>query len=195
VCDTGGEGLLVFLTPLAYIGGIRGFFTSDAMIASKGSPRVGFGFDLHRLRRGRPLVLGGVRIPHPTGPAGHSDGDVVLHALCDALLGAAAGGDIGERFPDDDPRWKDADSRRFVENVWRPLRGAGWSVLNVDVTVLLERPKLRSWKAPIARAVAALLGLPADRVSVKAKTMEGLGDIGAGRAVAAHVAVLIQRRT
>lgn len=155
--------------------------------------RIGIGFDLHRLRRGRPLLLGGVRIPHPSGPVGHSDGDVVLHALCDALLGAAAGGDIGDRFPDTDPRWKGADSRRFVEAVWRPLKRAGWIVCNVDVTVLAESPRLGPWKQRVAARVAGLLGLPAGRVSVKAKTMEGLGPIGRGKAVAAQAAVLMRR--
>lgn len=155
--------------------------------------RVGLGFDLHRLRRGRPFVLGGVRIPHPVGPVGHSDGDVILHALCDALLGAAGGGDIGDRFPDTDPRWKGTDSRRFVAAVWGPLRRAGWRVANVDVTVLAERPKLTPWKRRIAAAAARLLGVPAARVNVKAKTMERLGPIGAGKAVAAQVVVLLEK--
>lgn len=153
--------------------------------------RVGLGFDLHRLRRGRPFVLGGVRIPHPTGPAGHSDGDVVLHALVDALAGAAGGGDIGDRFPDTDPRWKGADSRRFVDAVWRPLRRAGRHIYNVDVTVLAERPKLGPWKRRIAARVAEILGIVPSRVSIKAKTLEGLGPVGAGKAIAAQVVVLL----
>jgi len=155
--------------------------------------RVGLGFDLHRLVRGRPFVLGGLRIPHPRGPLGHSDGDALLHALVDALLGAAGGGDIGDRFPDTDPRWKGADSRTLLEAVWRPLRKAGWRICNVDATVVAERPKLGPWKPRIAREIARLLGCPPRAVCVKAKTMERLGEIGAGKAVAAQVAVLMSR--
>jgi 2-C-methyl-D-erythritol 2,4-cyclodiphosphate synthase len=156
--------------------------------------RVGLGFDLHRLVRGRPFVLGGLRIPHGLGPLGHSDGDALLHALVDALLGASgADGDIGDRFPDTDPRWKGADSRELVAAVWAPLRRAGWRIHNIDANVLAERPKLGPWKPRIARAVAGLLGIPAGRVSVKAKTMERLGEIGSGRAVAAQVVVLLDK--
>jgi 2-C-methyl-D-erythritol 2,4-cyclodiphosphate synthase len=155
--------------------------------------RVGQGFDLHRLVRGRPFVLGGLRIPHPLGPLGHSDGDALLHALTDALLGAAGGGDIGDRFPDTDPRWKGADSRALLRTVWAPLRKAGWRVGNVDATVVAERPKLGPWKPRIAAAIARLLGIPAGRVCVKAKTLEGLGEIGKGRAVAAQVVVLMDK--
>jgi 2-C-methyl-D-erythritol 2,4-cyclodiphosphate synthase len=155
--------------------------------------RVGIGFDLHRLVRGRPFVLGGLRLPHPLGPLGHSDGDALLHALTDALLGATGGGDIGDRFPDTDPRWKGADSRALLGAVWSPLRRAGWRVCNVDATVVAERPKLGPWKPRIAREIARLLGVPADRVCVKAKTLEKLGPIGKGKAVAAQVAVLLNK--
>jgi 2-C-methyl-D-erythritol 2,4-cyclodiphosphate synthase len=155
--------------------------------------RVGLGYDLHRLGRGRPFVLGGVRIPHPSGPVGHSDGDPLLHALIDALLGATGGGDIGDRFPDTDPRWKGADSRELAEAVWRPLRAGGWRVRNVDAVVIAERPKLGAWKRRIAEAIARLLDLDPARASVKAKTMERLGAIGSGRAVAAQVVVLMDR--
>jgi 2-C-methyl-D-erythritol 2,4-cyclodiphosphate synthase len=156
--------------------------------------RVGLGFDLHRLVRGRPFVLGGLRIPHDLGPLGHSDGDALLHALIDALLGAAgAGMDIGDRFPDTDPAWKGADSRALLAAAWSPLRRAGWRVLNVDAVVVAERPKLGPWKPRIARSVAGLLGVPPARVSVKAKTMEKLGEIGKGRAVAAQVVVLLDK--
>jgi len=153
--------------------------------------RIGLGFDVHRLARGRRFVLGGVEIPHPAGPAGHSDGDPLLHALIDALLGATGGGDIGDRFPDADPRWKGADSRDLVEAVWRPLRRAGWRVVNVDATVVAERPKLGPWKRRIAGAIARLLGVDPSRVCVKAKTMERLGAIGAGKAIAAQVGALL----
>jgi 2-C-methyl-D-erythritol 2,4-cyclodiphosphate synthase len=161
--------------------------------AMPGELRVGSGFDLHRLVRGRPFVLGGLRVPHPVGPLGHSDGDALLHALIDALLGASGGGDIGDRFPDTDPRWKGADSRSLVRAVWSPLRRAGWRVRNVDATVVAERPRLGPWKPRIARAVAGLLGVPAGRVCVKAKTLEGLGEIGRGKAVAAQVVVLLDK--
>jgi 2-C-methyl-D-erythritol 2,4-cyclodiphosphate synthase len=155
--------------------------------------RVGLGFDLHRLGRGRPFVLGGLRIPHPVGPVGHSDGDALLHALVDAILGASGGGDIGDRFPDTDPRWKGADSRKLLEAVWRPLRKAGWRVGNVDATVVAERPKLGPWKRKIARQIAGLLGIPPYFVNVKAKTLEKLGEIGSGKAVAAQVVVMMSR--
>ncbi len=155
--------------------------------------RVGLGFDLHRLVRGRPFVLGGLRIPHSLGPLGHSDGDALLHALVDALLGATGGGDIGDRFPDTDPRWKGADSRALLAAVWRPLRKAGWRVGNVDATVVAERPKLGPWKRKIARELARRLGCPAGAVNVKAKTLEKLGEIGKGKAVAAQVVVMMSR--
>ena len=156
--------------------------------------RIGIGYDLHRLGPSASLILGGVEIPHEKGLIGHSDGDVLSHAITDALLGAIGAPDLGELFPPDDPRYKAMDSRRFVAAVWPPLRRAGWTLRNADVVVILERPKLAPWKRPIAEAVAGLLGIPAARVGVQAKTMEGLGGIGAGRAVAAQVVVLLERR-
>ncbi len=157
-------------------------------------PRIGIGYDLHRTAAGRPLVLGGVRIPCDFGLAGHSDADVVLHAICDALLGAAALGDIGEHFPDDDPRWKDADSRILLRSVFESVRAAGLEPAQVDVVIHAERPKLREHKPRIRESVAALLSLPLERVSIKATTNEGLGPVGQGEAIACWAAVVCEER-
>ncbi len=146
--------------------------------------RVGFGYDSHRFVDGRPLLLAGQRIPFPSGLAGHSDADAVAHAVIDALLGAAGLGDIGTLFPDTDPAWRDADSMRLLDDVVRRLRTAGWVPGNVDVTVVLEAPKLGPFKAAMAEALASRLGIPAAQVGVKAKTNEGMGFIGRGEGVA-----------
>jgi 2-C-methyl-D-erythritol 2,4-cyclodiphosphate synthase len=156
--------------------------------------RVGSGHDTHRLEAGRPLVLGGVRVPHPRGLAGHSDADVVLHAVTDALLGAAGLGDIGDLFPDTDPANKDADSSRFVTEAVRRLNQAGWRPVNLDVTVFAQEPKLGPVKAAIRDNVARLVGLPPDAVNVKAKTGEQVGHIGRGEAIGCHAVVLIEKR-
>ena len=153
--------------------------------------RTGIGYDLHRTARGRPLVLGGVRIPCDFGLTGHSDGDVVLHALCDALLGAAGLGDIGELFPDTDPAWKDADSQRFVAEVLRRVRWAGYVVRNVDIVIHAEQPKLAEHKPRIKALLAEMLGVTADAVGVKATTNEGLDAVGRGAAVACWASVLL----
>ena len=155
--------------------------------------RIGIGYDVHRTAEGRSLVLGGVRIPCEFGLAGHSDADVVLHAACDALLGAAGLGDIGELFPDSDPAYKDADSRRFVADVLERVRSAGWSLSNVDVIIHAEQPKLTQHKPRIKTSLAELLDLPADAVGVKATTNEGLDAIGRGDAIACWAAVLLTR--
>lgn len=155
--------------------------------------RVGSGHDTHRLVEGRPLVLGGVRLDHPLGLDGHSDADVVLHAVTDAVLGALALGDIGDLFPDTDPRHKDADSRVFLAAAVGRAAAAGWRVGNLDVTVFAERPKLGPAKAAVRDSLAALLGVPADAVSVKAKTGERVGHIGRGEAIGCHAVVLLQR--
>ena len=155
--------------------------------------RVGTGYDIHRLEAGRRFVLGGVELPFDRGPLGHSDGDALLHAVIDALLGAAALGDIGGRFPPSDPAWKDADSRALLATVAEELRAAGWSVINVDATVLLEAPRLAPHAAAMRAAIASALGIPENAVSVKAKTNEGLDAVGEGRAVAAQAVALIAR--
>ncbi len=146
--------------------------------------RVGFGYDSHRFVDGRPLLLAGQRIPFGQGLAGHSDADAVAHAVIDALLGAAGLGDIGTLFPDSDPAWRDADSMALLDDVAGRLRSAGWVPHNVDVTVVLEAPRLGPFKAAMAAALAGRLGIPAESVCVKAKTNEGMGFIGRGEGVA-----------
>lgn len=155
--------------------------------------RVGSGHDTHRLVDGRTLVLAGVRFDFPRGPDAHSDGDVVLHAVTDALLGAAGLGDIGDAFPDTDAAWKDADSRGFVTAAITRIAALGWKPVNLDVTVFAEKPKLGPAKAAMRDSLAALLGLPADCVNVKAKTGEKVGHIGRGEAVGCHAVALIEK--
>jgi 2-C-methyl-D-erythritol 2,4-cyclodiphosphate synthase len=144
--------------------------------------RTGIGLDTHRFEPGRPLILGGVEIPHEQGLAGHSDADVLTHAVIDALLGAAAKGDIGEHFPDTDPRYAGADSLELLRSV---VAGLGATVVHVDATVLMERPKLGPHKAAIRAALAAALGIAEQAVNVKATTGEGMGFVGRGEGVAA----------
>lgn len=157
--------------------------------------RVGIGFDIHRMEAGRRCVIGGVEIPHTHGPLGHSDGDVLLHALVDALLGGCGLGDIGELFPDTDPRFKDADSRTFVADAFRRVREAGYEVASVDSVVMAESPRLGEHKEKVCETIASMLSLELDCVSVKGKTFEGLGPIGRGEAIAAQVvAVICERR-
>ncbi len=146
--------------------------------------RVGIGYDLHRLEAGRRLVLGSIVIPFEAGLVGHSDGDVVLHAVIDALLGAAGLPDIGEQFPDTDPAYAGADSAELLRTALQKVRSAGHVPLNVDIVVHAERPKLSAYKQPMRAAIAGLLGRPVDYVNVKAKTHEGLGPIGNGEAIA-----------
>jgi 2-C-methyl-D-erythritol 2,4-cyclodiphosphate synthase len=146
--------------------------------------RVGVGYDSHRFAAGRPLRLGGVTVPHTHGLVGHSDGDVVLHAIVDALLGAAALGDIGSFFPDDDPQWKSADSARFAKGATDALGKNGLVVRQVDVTVVAEKPKLAPFIQQMRAATARALGLSMEQVSIKAKTNEGMGWIGRGEGIA-----------
>jgi 2-C-methyl-D-erythritol 2,4-cyclodiphosphate synthase len=155
--------------------------------------RIGSGHDLHRLEPGRTLVVGGVPIPHETGPAAHSDGDVLLHAVTDALLGSLALGDIGEWFPDTDPAWQGTDSARFVTAAVDEIVRRGWTVGNLDCTVFAQRPKLSPHKPRIRQRLAELLRIEADRVNVKAKTGERVGPIGREEAIAAEAVVLVVR--
>ncbi len=155
--------------------------------------RVGSGHDTHRLTEGPPLILGGVVIPHSRGLAGHSDADAVLHAVTDALLGAAGLGDIGDAYPDTDAKWKDADSRLFLTETLAKLNRLGWKPVNIDVTIFAQEPKLGPVKAAIRDSLAHLLGLPADCVNVKAKTGEKVGHIGRGEAIGCHTVVLIEK--
>ena len=146
--------------------------------------RVGIGYDSHRFVPGRPLVLAGRTIPHDRGLAGHSDADAVAHALTDAILGAAAAGDIGRHFPDTDPRWKDADSMALLRSAVEMVRGRGFRVAQADITVITELPKLAAHLGPMAEALEAALGAPRQSVGLKAKTNEGMGFIGQGEGLA-----------
>ena len=154
--------------------------------------RVGIGHDTHRLVEGRPLILGGVRIEHRLGLAGHSDADVVCHTVADALLGAAGLGDIGEHYPDTDPAWRDLDSTRLLAEVVDRVATAGWKPVNCDVIVHAQAPKLGPHKAKIRDNVARLLGLPETAVNVKAKTGEHVGPVGREEAICCHAVVLIE---
>ncbi len=154
--------------------------------------RIGEGYDIHRLAAGRPLMLGCLEVPAQAGAVGHSDGDALAHAVCDALLGAIGAGDIGAHFPPSDPRWQGTASRVFLEHAARLLAERGARVLNVDATVILERPRLAPYLAGMRAALAQALGLEADRVSIKAKTAEGIGAVGEGNAVEARAVVLVE---
>jgi 2-C-methyl-D-erythritol 4-phosphate cytidylyltransferase/2-C-methyl-D-erythritol 2,4-cyclodiphosphate synthase len=162
-------------------------------IASPPEWRVGNGFDVHRFAPGRRLVLGGVEFPGETGLAGYSDADVVLHAAMDALLGASGLPDIGVHFPPGDPAWADADSRDLAAHVASAVRAAGFEPVNVDLTVLCERPRLQAHAAAMARAVAAAFGMEATRVSIKATTLEGLGSLGRAEGIACQASALVRR--
>jgi 2-C-methyl-D-erythritol 2,4-cyclodiphosphate synthase len=156
--------------------------------------RVGQGWDVHRIASGRPLVLGGVKIPSDFGLEGHSDADILSHAITDALLGAAALGDIGMHFPDSDARWKDADSAQFLRAARDLIAAQGYSIVNVDSTVILERPRLKDFRHAIRESLAATLGLEVGQVSVKFKTAEKTGPVGEGRSAEAQALVTICRR-
>jgi len=156
------------------------------------SLRIGHGYDLHRLVAGRPLLLAGVRIPYDRGLLGHSDGDVVLHAICDAVLGAMAIGDIGQHFPDNDERYRGVDSSELVRQVVTLMQNEGWCISNVDVTVCTEEPRLAPHRHAMRSRVAELLAAPITRVSIKAKTNEGLDAIGRGEAITATAVVLLE---
>ncbi|MEO0588282.1 MAG: 2-C-methyl-D-erythritol 2,4-cyclodiphosphate synthase [Planctomycetota bacterium] len=153
--------------------------------------RIGHGFDLHRLEQGFPLIVGGEKLEHDRGCDAHSDGDVVYHAVTDAVLGALGQDDIGQLFPDNDPKWKAADSRIFVEEAARRMRDAGYAIGNLDVTVVLQRPKLSPHKAAMKANLAALLDTDLANVNLKGKTHEHVDALGENRAIACHVVVLL----
>jgi 2-C-methyl-D-erythritol 2,4-cyclodiphosphate synthase len=155
--------------------------------------RIGQGWDVHRIVAGRPMILGGVVIPSEFGLEGHSDADILSHAITDALLGALALGDIGMHFPDTDPRWKDGDSLMFLRHARELAAGQGYQIVNVDSTVILERPKLKDYRVAIREKLAEALGMHPDRVSVKFKTAERLGPVGEGLSAEAQAVVLISR--
>lgn len=158
------------------------------------STRCGIGYDLHRLESGRKLIVGGVELPFDKGPVGHSDGDVLAHALCDALLGAAGLGDIGTHFPDTDPKWKGANSLLFLEQAKKLLEDKKLAIEYVDAVVITEKPKLGPHFPKMRDALSGALGVPAAKIHLKAKTNEGVDAIGRGEAIAAHVvATLVQR--
>ncbi len=154
--------------------------------------RIGTGYDVHRLAAGRKLVIGGVQITHDKGLLGHSDADVLLHAICDALLGAAALGDIGSHFPDSHPRYKDIDSRKLLREVGDLLRGRKRRIVNIDATLIAEAPRMAPHIPQMVANIAEDLAIERDRVSVKAKTNEGLGAIGRGEGIAAQVVCLLE---
>lgn len=154
--------------------------------------RIGHGYDVHAFTDGDHVVIGGMRIDCDRGVRAHSDGDVALHALCDALLGAAGLGDIGRHFPDSDPAWRDADSRELLAHVQALLEERGWQVANVDVSVIAEKPKLAEHVDGMCLVIAGALRVPVNAVNVKATTHEGLGALGAGEGLAAHAVVLVE---
>ena len=155
--------------------------------------RIGQGFDVHAFGAGDFVTLGGVRVPHVQGVEAHSDGDVVIHALCDAIFGALAMGDIGKHFPPSDPQWRDADSRQFLRHAARLMAGQGYRLGNADVTVIAEAPKVGPHAAAMRENLAADLGCGIDRISVKATTSERLGFTGRGEGIAAQACVLLER--
>ncbi len=158
------------------------------------SYRVGTGFDVHRLVPGRPCVLGGVAFDHPAGPEGHSDGDAVLHAITDAVLGAAGMPDIGTLFPDDDERWRGADSKKLLRLALEPVLNAGWKVANVDVVVVTEGPRIAPQRDAMCASIARLLRIDPGAVNVKGKSVEGLGALAGGAGIAVQAACLLERR-
>lgn len=163
------------------------------MMPGAPSVRVGFGYDAHRLVEGRELWLGGIRITHSTGLDGHSDADVLLHAVCDALLGAVGLGDIGQHFPNTDPAWKGADSKRLLAAVVKLLSERGWSVGNVDCTLVMEQPKVMPHAPAMRAAMAPLLGVDQDAVSIKATTNERMGFVGREEGACAYAVALVYK--
>lgn len=155
--------------------------------------RIGLGKDFHRLEAGRRFLLGGVEIPFEKGETGHSDGDALAHAVCDAILGAAGLGDIGELYPDSDPAWKDADSMELLKSAWRRVKARGWKLVNLDCTVCCEMPKILPHRENIRSSLAKALDAGPEQVFVKGKTNEGLGPVGAGEAVEALAVCLLER--
>ena len=155
--------------------------------------RIGQGFDVHQLTEGRPLIIGGITIPYEKGLLGHSDADVLLHTVADACLGAVGEGDIGKHFPDTDPEFKDADSAKLLEHVWQIVKDRGYELVNVDCTIIAQRPKMAPYIQPMRERIAELLGGTPDQVNVKATTTEKLGFAGREEGIAAQVVVLLKK--
>lgn len=160
-----------------------------------GMTRIGLGYDIHRLATGRALILGGVRIPFDKGLLGHSDADVLVHAACDALLGAASMGDIGEHFPDTDPRYRGADSIDLLKTVYIKIKEQGWELVNLDATIFAQAPKMKPYKVEMAGRMADCMAVQRRRINIKATTTEGLGAIGSGDGIAAMCVALLQSAT
>ena len=156
--------------------------------------RVGLGYDIHRLIEGRPLILGGIVLPFEKGEDGHSDGDVLLHAITDSLFGAAAISDIGELFPPSDEKWKDADSKKLLASAYELVKGQGWSIENIDCVIKLEKPKFLPYRQAVRESIAGILGIEPSQVFVKAKTGEKLGDVGAGESIEAEAVCLLSKK-
>lgn len=153
--------------------------------------RTGIGYDIHRLIKGRELFIGGVEIPYHKGLLGHSDGDVLLHAICDALLGAVSEGDIGQHFPDSEPKYKGIASRELLIKVYELVKNKGYEINNIDTVIIAEEPMLSSYKKNIRQEIAEILSIKEDAVSIKAKTNEGLGEIGRKQAIASYTVVTV----
>jgi len=156
--------------------------------------RTGLGYDIHRLKRGRRFLLGGVKIPCEKGEDGHSDGDALAHAVCDAILGASALGDIGEMFPPSDPAWKNADSMELLRNAFARVKKDGWKVVNLDCVIICEKPKVLPFRDVIRNSLSAALEVPVESVFVKGKTAEGFGPVGKGRAVEVFAQCLLEKQ-
>lgn len=171
----------------------RGLLTGPDNMQNLPEFRVGEGHDTHRTASGRPLVLGGIAIASSFGLDGHSDADVLLHAVIDALLGATGRGDIGEWFPNTDPEWKDADSASLLTQVWHELSHDGWQMQNLDCTISCERPRLGPWKPKIRHRLAQLLSVQPEQINIKAKSGEEVGPVGRGEAISADAVVLLAR--
>ncbi len=155
--------------------------------------RIGTGFDIHRLVKGKPLILGGVHIPHDLGLHGTSDGDALIHAIIDALLGATCLGDIGKSFPVDDPKYENADSAKLLSQIIEKVTKGGWSIVNIDSVIVCEQPRLSQWYEKMRENLSQILRIPKDTISIKAKTCEKLGDIGSGAALAVQVVALMEQ--
>ena len=157
------------------------------------SLRIGYGYDVHQLAEGEDLVIGGLVVPHMKGSVGHSDADVLLHVMCDAMLGALALGDIGTHFPDTDPAYKGIDSKILLKRTWDLVQSKGWALSNMDTTVCLQRPKLKPHIPAMRECVANILGVELDRIGIKATTTENLGFVGSEDGISAHAAVLLEK--
>jgi 2-C-methyl-D-erythritol 2,4-cyclodiphosphate synthase len=197
---TGGfVSILVNAAPLLVLAGFalfltRGTWKDSPRASAAAMVRTGIGYDLHRLEAGRKLIVGGIELPFDKGPVGHSDGDVLAHAVCDALFGAAGLGDIGTHFPDTDPKWKGANSLIFLEHAKKLLAERNFGIEHIDAVVILERPKLGPHFPKMREALARALGVPEEKIHLKAKTNEGVDAIGRGEAIAAHVMATISVR-